>query len=138
MQHKPNSLFEAAASILFQEAIITGKRRDRLDDLISMASNGADTSTYDDDAAENVEKAIAAIKKEFGEKIAKQVDDGLYIMHFGRKNNGGSSDWLNDKLRWRKQARITKQNKMNKSDVQGLKSRIKDDLKDLKKKINLP
>lgn len=136
MQHKPGSLFEAAFNVL-SDAKISGSDRERLDDLISMASNGADPSNYDDSAAKEVEDAIAAIKKEFGEKIAKQVDDGLYIMHFGRQNNGGNSLY-NDKLRWRKQARITKQGKMNKTDTKGLKSSIKRDLQSLKKKIVLP
>jgi hypothetical protein len=137
MKFKSNSIFEAAQRVLFSESFTVNDRK-RLDDLIAIAANGADPTNYDPDAAKDVENAIKDIKKEFGDKIAKQVDDGLYIMHFGRKNNQGASDYMNDPLRWRKQARVTKQNKMNKTDVHVLKTQIKNSLEDLKKKLILP
>ena len=108
-------------SKFIQEAKLSQSQRDRLDDLIL---NVHMTTHPEYDGDEEPTKYLNMIRKEFGDKVAKQVDDGMDKVHWGRDNHTYGSD----KLSWRKgNARITKSGKMNAQDVKALKNRIKRD-----------
>ena len=108
-------------SKFIQEAKLSQSQRDRLDDLIL---NVHMTTHPEYDGDEEPTKYLNMIRKEFGDKVAKQVDDGMDKVHWGRDNHTYGSD----KLSWRKgNARITKSGKMNAQDVNALKNRIKRD-----------
>ena len=98
-------------------------KQDRLDDLISQFSNANDPDN-DDAKYNDGDKIIAKIRKEFGDKIADQVDNGSHDMHFPRKNHTSGYD----KLEWRSPNRTTKDGKMNKTDAKGLKGKIMRDI----------
>ena len=108
-------------SKFIQEAKLSQSQRDKLDDLIL---NVHMTTHPEYDGDEGPTKYLNMIRKEFGDKVAKQVNDGIEKVHWGRDNRSGG----NDKLAWRKGgARITKSGKMNAQDVKALKNRIKQD-----------
>ena len=116
------------------EAKLSASQRDRLDDLIL---NVHMTTHPEYDGDEGPKKYLDMIRKEFGDKVAKQVDDGMDKVHWGRDNHTSGSD----KLSWRKgNARITKSGKMNAQDVNALKNRIKRDKAwgGITKKVKLP
>lgn len=123
------------------EAKLSSQQRDRLDHLIDMA---AETSSPEYMGNENTSKYINLIKKEFGDSIAKQVDDGLDKMHWGRDNQSGGMDKLASRQwssKFKGGPRVTAAGKMNKQDVSALKNRIKTDKKSfggIAKKANLP
>jgi hypothetical protein len=108
-------------AVELDEAKLSASQRDRLDDLIL---NVHMTTHPEYDGDEGPTKYLNMIRKEFGDKVAKQVDDGMDKVHWGRDNHTYGSD----KLSWRKgNARITKSGKMNAQDVKALKNRIKRD-----------
>ena len=108
-------------AVELDEAKLSASQRDRLDDLIL---NVHMTTHPEYDGDEGPKKYLDMIRKEFGDKVAKQVDDGMDKVHWGRDNQSGGVD----KLSWRKgNARITKSGKMNAQDVNALKNRIKRD-----------
>jgi hypothetical protein len=108
-------------AVELDEAKLSASQRDRLDDLIL---NVHMTTHPEYDGDEGPKKYLDMIRKEFGDKVAKQVDDGMDKVHWGRDNHTSGSD----KLSWRKgNARITKSGKMNAQDVNALKNRIKRD-----------
>jgi hypothetical protein len=108
-------------AVELDEAKLSASQRDRLDDLIL---NVHMTTHPEYDGDEEPTKYLNMIRKEFGDKVAKQVDDGMDKVHWGRDNHTSGSD----KLSWRKgNARITKSGKMNAQDVNALKNRIKRD-----------
>jgi Pyruvate/2-oxoacid:ferredoxin oxidoreductase gamma subunit len=123
------------------EAKLSSQQRDRLDHLIDMA---AETSSPEYMGNENTSKYINLIKKEFGDSIAKQVDDGLEKMHWGRDNQAYGHDKLASRQwssKFKGGPRVTAAGKMNKQDVSALKNRIKTDKKSwggIAKKANLP
>lgn len=108
-------------SRFINEAKLSQSQRDKLDDLIL---NVHMTTHPEYDGDEEPTKYLNMIRKEFGDKVAKQVSDGIEKVHWGRDNHSGG----HDKLAWRKGgARITKSGKMNAQDVKALKNRIKRD-----------
>ena len=120
--------------VKLDEAKLSQSQRDRLDDLIL---NVHMTTHPEYDGDEEPTKYLNMIRKEFGDKVAKQVDDGMDKVHWGRDNHTYGSD----KLSWRKgNARITKSGKMNAQDVNALKNRIKRDKAwgGITKKVKLP
>ena len=128
------SIFELREKVELDEAKLSTQQRDRLDDLILMVHMTTSPDYYGE---ETPSKYLKDIEKEFGAKVAKQVKDGIGIMHWGRDNRSSG----NDKLSWRKgDARITKSGKMNKRDVEALKNRIKRDKQwgGITKKVKLP
>ena len=121
-------------AVELDEAKLSASQRDRLDDLIL---NVHMTTHPEYDGDEGPKKYLDMIRKEFGDKVAKQVDDGMDKVHWGRDNHTSGSD----KLSWRKgNARITKSGKMNAQDVNALKNRIKRDKAwgGITKKVKLP
>ena len=113
--------WEKNEEVELDEAKLSASQRDRLDDLIL---NVHMTTHPEYDGGEEPTKYLNMIRKEFGDKVAKQVDDGMDKVHWGRDNHTYGSD----KLSWRKgNARITKSGKMNAQDVKALKNRIKQD-----------
>ena len=128
---------EKNEEVSLAEAALTPQQRTRLDGLIDMA---AETSHPEYEGNENTSKYINLIKKEFGDAVAKQVDDGLEKMHWGRDNQSYGVDKLADRAT-RKAPRVTSAGKMNKQDVSALKNRIMSDRKlwgGIAKKANLP
>jgi len=118
------------------EAALVPQQRDRLDRLIDMVA----TVTHPEYIGnEDETKYINMIKKEFGEKVAKQIDDGIRKMHYGKDNRAFGTDTLANRAR--KTARVTSSGKMNKQDVKALKNRIISDKElwgGIAKKANLP
>jgi hypothetical protein len=130
----PEELVVAKVLDRMSEAKLSTQQRDRLDDLIL---NVHLTTHPEYDGEEEPTKYLNMIRKEFGDKVAKQVNDGIDKEHWGRDNHTYGSD----KLSWRKGgARITKSGKMNKQDVEALKNRIKRDKAwgGITKKVKLP
>jgi hypothetical protein len=123
------SLVEACAKVTqpnteqLNEAKLTPKQQDRLDSLINSVFAGSDP---DDDDPNQVKVALNDIKKEFGDKTAKTVEDGIRKMHFGRDHHKGSL--YGDPLSQRTKGRITKSGKLNKIDSDSLKAKIKRNL----------
>jgi hypothetical protein len=68
----------------------------------------------------------ADIRAEFGDKIADQIEDGEYEMHYPRATGVPgfqASDKLSDKEKWGyNKYRITKGGKMNKQDINKIKN----------------
>ena len=113
--------WEKNEEVELDEAKLSASQRDRLDDLIL---NVHMTTHPEYDGGEEPTKYLNMIRKEFGDKVAKQVSDGIEKVHWGRDNESGGVD----KLSWRKgNARITKSGKMNAQDVKALTNRIKQD-----------
>lgn len=101
---------------------ITGDDRDRLDDLISMYRDSVDPNDYYDRDVDDPEEVIAMIRREFGDKIAKQVEAGADKMHFPRAGHTQGYDPMS----WRKPIdRQTKAGKMYKQDSDFRKNTIK-------------
>lgn len=126
--------WEKNEEVELDEAKLSASQRDRLDDLIL---NVHMTTHPEYDGGEEPTKYLNMIRKEFGDKVAKQVSDGIEKVHWGRDNESGGVD----KLSWRKgNARITKSGKMNAQDVKALKNRIKQDKAwgGITKKVKLP
>ena len=104
----------------------------------------AETSSPEYMGNENTSKYINLIKKEFGDYVAKQVDDGLEKMHWGRDNQDHGHDKLASRQwssKFKGGPRVTAAGKMNKQDVSALKNRIKSDKRawgGVAKKANLP
>jgi hypothetical protein len=132
IQKKINDLKNEEVEL--DEAKLSASQRDRLDDLIL---NVHMTTHPEYDGGEEPTKYLNMIRKEFGDKVAKQVSDGIEKVHWGRDNESGGVD----KLSWRKgNARITKSGKMNAQDVKALKNKIKQDKAwgGITKKVKLP
>ena len=130
----------AKEEVELDEAKLSASQRDRLDDLIL---NVYTTTHPEYDGNDTPQKYLKAIEKEFGAKIAKQVDDGSYQMHFGRDNESSGHDKLASRQwssKFKGGPRVTAAGKMNKQDVGALKTRIKNDKKfgGLLKSVKLP
>ena len=112
------------------EAKVSGKDREELDDLILglVSVSGPDDYGYDEAVKKygTEESILKKIKSKFGEKIAKDLEDGIDKMHFPRTNHTSGSDPLSGRGG---KTRTTKSGKANKMDIKGLKSRIKWDRK---------
>lgn len=138
--HKIAKSIEKNEEVDLDEAKLSASQRDRLDDLIL----NVHTTTHPEyDGDERPQKYLKAIEKEFGAKIAKQVDDGSEQMHFGRDNQAFGHDKLASRQwssKFRGGPRVTAAGKMNKQDVGALKTRIKNDKKfgGLLKSVKLP
>ena len=116
------------------EAKLSQQQRDRLDDLIF---NVMITGNIEYDGKDNPTRHLKTIEKEFGAKVAKQVEAGMDIKNWGRDNH--SSGFL-DSLAYRKKSRISASGKMNKQDAVALGKRIMQDKSfgGLTKKVKLP
>ena len=116
------------------EANLSQQQRDRLDDLIF---NVMITGNIEYDGKDNPTRHLKTIEKEFGSKVAKQVEAGMDIKNWGRDNH--SSGFL-DSLAYRKKSRISASGKMNKQDAVALGKRIMQDKSfgGLTKKVKLP
>ncbi len=100
---------------------LTPERRARLDDLISQFSDSVDPSDYG--SYMDSDEIIDTIRKEFGDKIARQVEAGAEKMHFPRP---GHTSWKADPLGWKRPVdRQTKAGKMYKQDSDYRKNTIK-------------
>jgi|TARA_R110002096_G_scaffold432489_2_gene649435 hypothetical protein len=116
--------FQAAKAASLNEAKKTLSPADKkkLKALIDRVYDASDPSNYDPEL-ENVDDLIELIRKSFGSVIADTVDSGTYIMHFPRPNHqygSGEYDWSA-----RNNRRITKDGKVNKTDVRVMKQEIK-------------
>ena len=98
-------------------------KRGRLNDLIELYRDATDPSDYYDRDYEDPDEVIAMIRKEFGDKIASQVEAGAHKMHFPRDNHSHGSDPLG----WKPKGdhRVTKAGKMYKQDSDYMKNTIK-------------
>ena len=121
-------------SVDLDEAKLSQQQRDRLDDLIF---NVMITGNIEYDGKDNPTRHLKTIEKEFGAKVAKQVEAGMDIKNWGRDNH--SSGFL-DSLAYRKKSRISASGKMNKQDAVALGKRIMQDKSfgGLTKKVKLP
>ena len=121
-------------SVELDEANLSQQQRDRLDDLIF---NVMITGNIEYDGKDNPTRHLKTIEKEFGAKVAKQVEAGMDIKNWGRDNH--SSGFL-DSLAYRKKSRISASGKMNKQDAVALGKRIMQDKSfgGLTKKVKLP
>ena len=115
------------------EAKLSQQQRDRLDDLIF---NVMITGNIEYDGKDNPTRHLKTIEKEFGAKVAKQVEDGMDIKNWGRDNRSSGMD----SLALRKKSRISASGKMNKQDAVALGKRIMQDKSfgGLTKKVKLP
>lgn len=99
------------------------EKRSRLNDLIDAYRDSTDPNDYYDREYSDPEEVIEIIRKEFGDKIAGQVESGADKMHFSRP---GHTSWKQDPLGWKKPIdRITKAGKMYKQDSDFRKNTIK-------------
>jgi hypothetical protein len=121
-------------SVELDEAKLSQQQRNRLDDLIF---NVMITGNIEYDGKDNPTRHLKTIEKEFGPKVAKQVEAGMDIKNWGRDNH--SSGFL-DSLAYRKKSRISASGKMNKQDAVALGKRIMQDKSfgGLTKKVKLP
>jgi hypothetical protein len=115
------------------EAKLSQQQRDRLDDLIF---NVMITGNIEYDGKDNPTRHLKTIEKEFGPKVAKQVEAGMDIKNWGRDNRSSGMD----RLALRKKSRVSASGKMNKQDAVALGKRIMQDKSfgGLTKKIKLP
>jgi len=130
---KSSSIMNATVDLdeaVVAEAKVSGKDREELDDLILglVSVSGPDDYGYDEAVKKygTEESILKKIKSKFGEKIAKDLEDGIDKMHFPRTNHTSGSDPLSGRGG---KTRTTKSGKANKMDIKGLKSRIKWDRK---------
>jgi hypothetical protein len=115
------------------EAKLSQQQRDRLDDLIF---NVMITGNIEYDGKDNPTRHLKTIEKEFGAKVAKQVEAGMDIKNWGRDNRSSGID----RLALRKKSRVSASGKMNKQDAVALGKRIMQDKSfgGLTKKVKLP
>ena len=120
-------------SVELDEANLSQQQRDRLDDLIF---NVMITGNIEYDGKDNPTRHLKTIEKEFGPKVAKQVEAGMDIKNWGRDNRSSGID----SLALRKKSRISASGKMNKQDAVALGKRIMQDKSfgGLTKKVKLP
>ena len=120
-------------SVELDEAKLSQQQRDRLDDLIF---NVMITGNIEYDGKDNPTRHLKTIEKEFGPKVAKQVEAGMDIKNWGRDNRSSGID----RLALRKKSRISASGKMNKQDAVALGKRIMQDKSfgGLTKKVKLP
>lgn len=120
------SLNEAIAGVVspqpeqLDEKKLSPEKQAKLNDLINRIYSASDPSGYSE---EREEELIAVVKKEFGNKIASDLEDGIYTMHFGRGHSQAS--FLDDPMLDRKHNKITKKGKLNKTDANVLKAKIR-------------
>jgi len=111
-------------SNVLSENKLTLERQKRLDSLRAELMSATDPSNYDYDGR-NESEIINDIRKEFGDQIAKQIEDGSYEMHYSRQDNF-ATDKLADKVKYgRTSHRVTKGGKMNQQDVEKIKNYYK-------------
>jgi hypothetical protein len=124
---------ESVDDVQIDEARLSQQQRDRLDDLIF---NVMITGNIEYDGKDNPTKHLKTIEKEFGPKVAKQVEAGMDIKNWGRDNRSSGMD----SLALRKKSRISASGKMNKQDAVALGKRIMQDKSfgGLTKKVKLP
>jgi hypothetical protein len=94
------------------------------------------TGNIEYDGKDNPTRHLKTIEKEFGPKVAKQVEAGMDIKNWGRDNRSSGMD----SLALRKKSRISASGKMNKQDAVALGKRIMQDKSfgGLTKKVKLP
>jgi hypothetical protein len=100
------------------------RQRTRLNDLIDLYRDSTDPDPYND-YADDPDDVILRIRREFGDKIADQVEAGARKMHFPRDNHVMGR---RDPLSWKQPVdtdRITKKGKMYKQDSDYRKNMIK-------------
>jgi hypothetical protein len=124
---------ESVDDVQIDEAKLSQQQRDRLDDLIF---NVMITGNIEYDGKDNPTRHLKTIEKEFGPKVAKQVEAGMDIKNWGRDNRSSGMD----SLALRKKSRISASGKMNKQDAVALGKRIMQDKSfgGLTKKVKLP
>jgi len=114
---------------LIKEEIRSVLNKNRLKDLVDefRSSTDPDNEYYDYEGRDS-EEILRDIRNEFGDKIADQISDGEYKMHYPR---GGWKSMGTDKLS-RKQSHfditpniITKAGKMHKGSINKMKSYYK-------------
>jgi hypothetical protein len=113
---------------VLKENKLSPERQERLNSLRDELSSSIDPNNYGYDGRDKVE-IRADIRAEFGDKIADQIEDGEYEMHYPRdKGVPGfqADDELSGKEKWGyNKHRITKSGKMNKQDVNKMKNYYK-------------
>ncbi len=113
------------------ETKLTPERQKRLDSLRAelISATDPDRDVYDGYDGRDEGEIIDNIRKEFGDKIANQIKDGSYEMHYPRQDKNQdifSTDKLADKVKFGSTShRITKDGKMNKQDVNKIKNYYK-------------
>lgn len=108
------------------EAKLSSEQQDRLNDLIRYLHVVTDPEYWPDDDIDDLGPItiLNIIRKEFGDKIADQVESGLdNVWHWGRRHRSSDNDYLS----WRKKSRVTKSGKANKTDINALKNSMKRD-----------
>ncbi len=117
-------------SKVLSEGKLSPEQQERLDSLRDELKSALDPDNeyYDYEGRDEVE-IRADIRLEFGDKIADQIEDGEYEMHYPRKTGVPGfqdSDKLADKEKWGyNKYRTTKDGKMHGQDVKAMKNRYK-------------
>jgi hypothetical protein len=114
-------------SKVLNENKLTPERQNRLDSLRAefISATDPDRDVYDDYNGRDEGEIIDDIRAEFGDKIANQIEDGSYEMHYSRQDYS-ASDKLADKVKFGSTShRVTKDGKMNKQDVNKIKNYYK-------------
>jgi len=117
-------------SKVLSEGKLSPEQQERLDSLRDelRSSIDPDNEYYDYEGRDEVE-IRADIRLEFGDKIADQIEDGEYEMHYPRKTEVPGfqgDDKLAKKERWGyNKYRTTKSGKMHRQDVEAMKNRYK-------------
>ena len=112
------------------EGKLSTPQQNRLDSLRDELRSAIDPEKeYNDYGGRDAEEIRADIRAEFGDKIADQIEDGEYEMHYPRATGVPgfqASDKLSDKEKWGyNKYRITKGGKMNKQDISKIKNYYK-------------
>jgi hypothetical protein len=117
-------------SKVLSEGKLSPEQQERLDSLRDelRSSIDPDNEYYDYEGRDEVE-IRADIRLEFGDKIADQIEDGEYEMHYPRETGVQGfqgDDKLAKKERWGyNKYRTTKSGKMHRQDVEAMKNRYK-------------
>jgi hypothetical protein len=109
---------------VMNEAKLSSEQQYRLNDLIQYLRLVTDPEYWPDEDSEDLGpvEILNIIRGEFGGKIADQVESGLdNVWHWGRQHRSSGYD----DMAWRKNTRITKSGKANKTDVNALKNTMK-------------
>jgi hypothetical protein len=109
---------------------LSPERQNRLDSLRDelKASTDPERDAYGSYEGRDKEEIKLDIRSEFGDKIANQIEDGEYELHFPRDTGVPGfqdSDKLADKERFFDKYRTTNSGKMNKQDINKRKNYLK-------------
>jgi hypothetical protein len=116
---------------VLNEGRLSPEQQERLDSLRDELRSATDPEkdSYGNYDGRDADDIRADIRLEFGDKIADQIEDGEYEMHYPRETGVQGfqgDDKLAKKERWGyNKYRTTKSGKMHRQDVEAMKNRYK-------------